>query len=110
LGRAATNALKKRGVQLLVNKRVRAATKHGVYLATGEFLPTRTFICTVGNAPNPVAKDLLKTKGFVEGKVKGKGVGVFETDLTLACTNKPTRSEEHTSELQSRLHLVCRLL
>src|SRR3989449_3779984 len=24
--------------------------------------------------------------------------------------NHPTRSEEHTSELQSRLHLVCRLL
>src|SRR5205809_4514375 len=24
--------------------------------------------------------------------------------------NGPTRSEEHTSELQSRLHLVCRLL
>src|SRR2546422_1821838 len=24
--------------------------------------------------------------------------------------NKRTRSEEHTSELQSRLHLVCRLL
>src|SRR2546429_2170568 len=23
---------------------------------------------------------------------------------------RPTRSEEHTSELQSRLHLVCRLL
>src|SRR2546422_7164868 len=26
-----------------------------------------------------------------------------------SCTD-PTRSEEHTSELQSRLHLVCRLL
>src|SRR5256884_3712502 len=25
-------------------------------------------------------------------------------------TKLPTRSEEHTSELQSRLHLVCRLL
>src|SRR5690554_7483321 len=25
-------------------------------------------------------------------------------------TDKPTRSEEHTSELQSRPHLVCRLL
>src|SRR2546422_3761780 len=25
-------------------------------------------------------------------------------------TSKVTRSEEHTSELQSRLHLVCRLL
>src|SRR2546422_4348218 len=27
-----------------------------------------------------------------------------------ACYTPPTRSEEHTSELQSRLHLVCRLL
>src|SRR2546422_1404473 len=27
-----------------------------------------------------------------------------------AVTIGPTRSEEHTSELQSRLHLVCRLL
>src|SRR3989442_8206118 len=26
------------------------------------------------------------------------------------CRCKPTRSEEHTSELQSRPHLVCRLL
>src|SRR2546429_3813072 len=25
-------------------------------------------------------------------------------------SSRPTRSEEHTSELQSRLHLVCRLL
>src|SRR3989449_582510 len=30
----------------------------------------------------------------------------FEEEATLG----PTRSEEHTSELQSRLHLVCRLL
>src|SRR2546422_5640087 len=31
---------------------------------------------------------------------------------TLACDSEPRckRSEEHTSELQSRLHLVCRLL
>src|SRR2546429_6254505 len=27
-----------------------------------------------------------------------------------ACATTPARSEEHTSELQSRLHLVCRLL
>src|SRR2546422_4549535 len=27
-----------------------------------------------------------------------------------AWRSRPTRSEEHTSELQSRLHLVCRLL
>src|SRR2546422_6301283 len=29
---------------------------------------------------------------------------------TLVAAETPTRSEEHTSELQSRLHLVCRLL
>src|SRR2546429_6624045 len=33
---------------------------------------------------------------------------VFESD-SLGLTETP-RSEEHTSELQSRLHLVCRLL
>src|SRR2546429_6721953 len=32
-------------------------------------------------------------------------------DLSVAAsTPAPKRSEEHTSELQSRLHLVCRLL
>src|SRR2546429_1771981 len=31
------------------------------------------------------------------------------TDWMCAATRRP-RSEEHTSELQSRLHLVCRLL
>src|SRR2546422_7560892 len=30
--------------------------------------------------------------------------------VTLAAGVLPERSEEHTSELQSRLHLVCRLL
>src|SRR2546422_2348224 len=29
---------------------------------------------------------------------------------TASSWSTPTRSEEHTSELQSRLHLVCRLL
>src|SRR2546422_3431063 len=28
----------------------------------------------------------------------------------LPAVTRPSRSEEHTSELQSRLHLVCRLL
>src|SRR2546422_7142639 len=32
---------------------------------------------------------------------------IAEASFELA---KPVRSEEHTSELQSRLHLVCRLL
>src|SRR2546422_5967552 len=35
----------------------------------------------------------------------------YWTDVTSATADPlPNRSEEHTSELQSRLHLVCRLL
>src|SRR5690625_6442311 len=33
-----------------------------------------------------------------------------ERDITRRSTNAEIRSEEHTSELQSRGHLVCRLL
>src|SRR5437899_3539056 len=34
----------------------------------------------------------------------------FQADPALDRTNSETRSEEHTSELQSLRHLVCRLL
>src|SRR2546422_3446720 len=34
----------------------------------------------------------------------------FQLDGRRRVTGAPQRSEEHTSELQSRLHLVCRLL
>src|SRR2546422_7678446 len=38
------------------------------------------------------------------------GVAAGKRDLRAACGCCSARSEEHTSELQSRLHLVCRLL
>src|ERR1041385_6779 len=41
-------------------------------------------------------------------KVGAKLSAPSAADLPMG--NAPTRSEEHTSELQSRLHLVCRLL
>src|SRR2546422_7008817 len=37
-------------------------------------------------------------------------VTLFMVPCPCAGTGIPPRSEEHTSELQSRLHLVCRLL
>src|SRR2546429_4523855 len=43
----------------------------------------------------------------------GPGCGCPAFDTTLQCQPglfQADRSEEHTSELQSRLHLVCRLL
>src|SRR5687768_18601632 len=42
------------------------------------------------------------------GASMGKGIREFKKSLTDV--NRSLRSEEHTSELQSRLHLVCRLL
>src|SRR2546422_3328823 len=41
----------------------------------------------------------------VPGRVREQVGGAITLDLA-----RPVRSEEHTSELQSRLHLVCRLL
>src|SRR2546422_4486978 len=49
---------------------------------------------------------------FVATVITGSSNAVNLTDgldgLAIGCTVR--RSEEHTSELQSRLHLVCRLL
>src|SRR2546422_4364608 len=38
------------------------------------------------------------------------GPGTVAKYTLTSASAKPSRSEEHTSELQSRLHLVCRLL
>src|SRR2546429_4015190 len=40
----------------------------------------------------------------------GRRVAVIAGCRTPFCRSGTVRSEEHTSELQSRLHLVCRLL
>src|SRR2546429_3610837 len=45
--------------------------------------------------------------------IRGLGGGLFRPDRRSAQGDRrqsDDRSEEHTSELQSRLHLVCRLL
>jgi NADH dehydrogenase len=89
LGRSADRIFRKRGVEMILNARVRAATRHGVYLSNDQFLRTRTFVCTIGNAANPVVRRLLAAGGFPEGKVKGRSVGVFETDRFLNCTGMP---------------------
>src|SRR2546422_8543182 len=45
-------------------------------------------------------------------QVQPRGAGRREVHMEPRMTGQPAmnRSEEHTSELQSRLHLVCRLL
>src|SRR2546429_7878939 len=44
------------------------------------------------------------------GELRRRGAGVEPRRQVDRVRLQPQRSEEHTSELQSRLHLVCRLL
>src|SRR2546422_1533947 len=58
------------------------------------------------------AKMVGQSRALLEAQEKAKKVAVGTTTVLLlgeSGTGKE-RSEEHTSELQSRLHLVCRLL
>src|SRR2546429_6603869 len=80
----------------------------------------RTTLGFKGSSGGPyVVKDsssgrsLLSSSNSSEnaGSVDGfGGLLVFRAILVTADTTICARSEEHTSELQSRLHLVCRLL
>ena len=58
LGDYALDVLTKRGVEFRLNARTKAASRDGVHLASGELIPTQTIVCTIGNAPHPVLKDL----------------------------------------------------
>lgn len=88
LGKRAEADLRKRKIEMIMNARVKAATPQAVYLSNGQVVPTRTFVCTVGNAPNPVCRKILKDFGFAEGQSQGRGIGVFEADLKMQCTNQ----------------------
>src|SRR2546422_5326087 len=61
--------------------------------------------------PVSVWKDIIsrQLRALHVDTIRGK-ILVFGLLATLVPTLATTRSEEHTSELQSRLHLVCRLL
>ena len=81
--------LEQRQIELVLSDRVRSASPDRVYLKSGRILYTYTFVCTVGNAPNPVAKEALSAGGFEEAKHNGKATGLFATDDMLQCRNKP---------------------
>src|SRR5687768_18505169 len=46
----------------------------------------------------------------VRSKARTRGASILAWMLNPKSSLRADRSEEHTSELQSRLHLVCRLL
>ena len=62
LGKHALKVLQQRGVEFRLSARTRAASREGVYLDGGERIDARTIVCTVGNAPHPLLKDLGPTE------------------------------------------------
>lgn len=89
LGVAAQRILEERGIEVVLGARVRAASRDRVLLAKGDAIPTRTFVCTVGTAPNPVAKHAMVSGGLAEAENKGRPMGIFAVDATLECVGKP---------------------
>src|SRR5262249_49936759 len=69
LGKKARAILEKRGIEMVLGARVRAASPTQVHLASGTTIGTRTFVCTVGTAPNPVVKHALASGRFEEARV-----------------------------------------
>src|SRR5439155_25070990 len=67
---------------------------------------------TTVNAPSAVIQGSTATIGVTVQNVAGQNVtssfSVVLNDATAGVTIGTQRSEEHTSELQSRGHLVCR--
>ncbi len=58
LGDYASRKLVDRGLELILNERVRAVTSTKVYLQSGDEIETSTVVSTVGNAPNQVIRRL----------------------------------------------------
>lgn len=59
LGRAAHASLSSRGVRVRTSTRAKCIGERGVMLATGEFVPAATVICTIGSRPNALAERML---------------------------------------------------
>src|SRR3712207_6908969 len=76
----------------------------GLRLPSGEFDVPIMFGDFVFDRNYQVVFDLFNTDGILGDKFAANGA------LQPYFNVKPRRSEEHTSELQSRQYLVCRLL
>src|SRR2546429_1680848 len=69
-----------------------------------------TFAIEVSSTSMNVAR--VTVSAITQGLIVPSGILSLDRILSLIsfCSSSGSRSEEHTSELQSRLHLVCRLL
>src|SRR5256884_1222828 len=99
------------GGQLRIPYRVRSATQ-GVSLSMPKIkeVMAKTLRWASRSSTTAYSPGLLKPF-FTSARLAGSMDSIpMKIHLPPAAAIRSTRSEEHTSELQSRLHLVCRLL
>jgi NADH dehydrogenase len=73
----AQRILSKRGVELCLKTRLKAATSEHAILANGEVIPTRTLVSTVPSSPHPLI-EALGVKKTKAGKVEVKNTLLAE--------------------------------
>lgn len=83
LGKYCEQALRERGVEIILNARVTAMTSSRVVLGDGREIESHAVISTVGNAPHPRITELCKEAGLAT--VKGRVC----TGPTLRVPGKP---------------------
>src|SRR5438105_5892908 len=78
LGRAAAQSLIARQIGVRLTARAARVDAEGVTLASGEFIPGSTVICTIGTKPNPLAAslDVLRQRGRIETRADMSVAGV----------------------------------
>lgn len=64
LGDYTAKVLRKRGIELFLEKRVAEATTSRVVFTDGGAIETHTIVSTIGNAPSPVVLDLARQLGL----------------------------------------------
>ena len=94
----------------------------GQMLAENKLLATLPIaVMTIGTASSTIPMSMLMKRigrrmGFLIGATAGVSAGalgayaITQSSFVLFCFAALTSSEEHTSELQSPMYLVCRLL
>src|SRR5207237_9979944 len=111
-GQAALGEGIKLGAQLALEKFKGALEKQGFKVELVPFDDQAKPDVGVANAKNIIAdKDILAVVGHLNSGVAIPSSEAYK-EVSLAMISPPNtnRTEEHTSELQSHLNLVCRLL
>lgn len=82
LGEYAENIMRERGMEIILNTRVKALTAHTVYLDNGRTLETRTVVCTIGNAPHSLVSQICQQEAIPHNR------GKMLTESTLRVPNQ----------------------